>query len=107
MGAAFAGRCFDTAADAAAAAWSGVGPVVSAGSPPVVSVVEWSGTAWQVSTYQGTAVVGVSAAPSISFSDCNPADAVTDGLALGWLVVSVWAAAWGVNVLRRSLGWGW
>lgn len=107
MGAQYSGRCFDTAADAASAAWSGVGPVVGSGSPPVVSVVEWSGSAWQVASYQGGSLLGVSPAPSIAFAACDPADAALDGIALAWLVAGVWVAAWCVNVLRRSLGWGW
>ncbi len=106
MGAQYAGRCFSTAADAAAHAWSGVGPVLGTGSPPVVSVVEWSGTAWQVASYQDGVLVDVVAAPSIAFASCDPADAVLDGMALGWLVAGVWVAAWAVHVLRRALGWG-
>lgn len=104
MGAQYQGRCFDTAADAAAAVWSGAAPVVGSGSPPTVSVVEWSGTAWQVATYQSGALLSVQAAPSIAFGSCDPADAALDGLALGWLVVGVWVAAWALRAMGRALG---
>lgn len=106
MGFAFGGRCFDTQADAADAAWSGVGPVVS-GSPPIVSVVEKGVSGWQVSSYDGATLVSAVAVPSVAFGECDPGAMALDGVALGWLVVGVWAAAWAVNVLRRSLGWGW
>lgn len=106
MGFAASGRCFDTASDAAASVWSAVGPVVGSGSPPILSVVEWTGSVWQVATYQGGALLSAQSVPSIAFGACSPGDAVADGVALGWLVVGVWAAAWAVNVLRKSLGWG-
>lgn len=106
MGYSVSGRCFESVPDADAAAWSAVIPVLSTGSPPTVSVVEYTGTAWQVATYQGGVLQGVQAAPSIAYGSCSPGDAVADGLALGWLVVGVWAIAWSINVLRRALGWG-
>lgn len=104
MGAQYQGRCFGTAADAAAAAWSGVAPVLGSGSPPTLSVVEWSGAVWQVATYQGGTLLSVQAVPTIVFGSCDPADAALDGAALGWLVVSVWAAAWAVHAMRRAMG---
>lgn len=103
MGARYQGRCFDSAGDAAHAVWSGVAPVVSTGSPPVVSVVEFTGTAWQVATYQSGAVIAVEAVPTLAFSDCDPVHDVLEGAALGWLVVMVWAAAWAVHMMRRAL----
>lgn len=106
MGASAQGRCFDSAASAADAVWSGVGPVVS-GSPPSISVVELGGTGWQLATYQGGVLQSVEAVPSIAFAPCDPAAGALDGLALGWMVVGVWVVAWGINVLRRGLGWGW
>lgn len=106
MGARASGQCFDTAADAAAAVWSAVGPVVSAGSPPTITVVEWSGSQWQSATYQGGTLLSVQAVPSIAFEVCSPGDAALDGMSLGWLVVGAWAIAWSVNVLRRAMGWG-
>jgi hypothetical protein len=105
MGAQYQGRCFDTAADAASAAWSGVGPVIGPGSPPVVSVVEWTGTAWQVASYQSGSLLGTVAAPSIAFASCDVAAGAADGAALAWLVVAAWAGAWALHQLRRAMGW--
>lgn len=106
MGWAFGGRCYGTQAEAADAAWSGVGPVLS-GSPPILSVVEKGASGWQVSSYDGAVLVSAEPVPSIAFAECSPGDLAVDGIALGWLVVGVWALAWAVNVLRRGLGWGW
>jgi hypothetical protein len=104
MGALFDGRCFDTAAEAAAAMWSGASPVISAGSPPFVSVVEF-GSGWQVSTYQSGSLVSVQALPSVAFASCDVSASLLDGVALGWLVALVWAAVWGISVLRGPLSW--
>lgn len=101
MGALYAGRCYSTATDAAAAVWSGVSPVLSAGSPPSVSTVEFDGAAWQVVTREEGVTVAVVAAPVPMFAECDPADSVRDGLALGWMVGAVWLAAWGVRYLGR------
>lgn len=105
MGAQYLGQCYDTSADAAAAAWSGVAPVVGPGSPPVVSVVEWSGTAWQVSSYQDGLLLDVVTAPTIAFSACDVAASAADGAALAWLVVAAWVGAWALHQLRRAMGW--
>lgn len=106
MGALFGGHCYGSAADAAAAMWSGVGPVVSPGSPPIVSVVQQAGGVWQVVTYQSGTVLSVQDASIPAFGSCDVDASVLDGVALGWLVVAVWAGAWAVHVLRRSMGVG-
>lgn len=105
MGAQYHGRCYASADDAAFALWSGVGPVVGTGSPPIVSVVEWGGSSWQVASYQGGSLLGSVQVPSVAFATCDVADAAIDGIALGWMVAGVWAAAWAINVLRTALGW--
>lgn len=102
MGALYGGRCFDTATDAAAAMWSGAAPVISAGSPPVVSVVEYA-SGWQVSSYQSGVLLSSVAVPTVGFASCDVAGSALDGLALGWLVALVWVAAWGLSMLRRPL----
>lgn len=102
MGALYGGRCFDTAADAAAAMWSGVAPVVGTGSPPIVSVVEYDG-GWQVSSYQGGSLLGTQGLPSVGFASCDVSGSVVDGLTLGWAVALVWVAAWALAMLRRPL----
>lgn len=102
MGARFSGQCFASASDAAAAMWSGVAPVISTGSPPIVSTVELASD-WQIVARQDGVVLSVTAAPTVAFAPCDPMDSVTDGFTLAWLVVAVWAAAWAVSVLRRPL----
>lgn len=103
MGALHAGRCYDTATDAAAAYWSGAGPVLSTGSPLSVSTVEFDGAAWQVVTRQEGVTVAVWPAPMPMFASCDAGSSVADGVALGWLVALVWVAAWGVRYLGRVI----
>ncbi|MBN9461581.1 MAG: hypothetical protein J0H00_10185 [Burkholderiales bacterium] len=105
MGALFGGQCYGSPADAAAAMWSGVGPVVSTGSPPVISTVELAGGMWQIVTRQSGVVLSVQDAPAVAFGPCDEAGHLLDGVALGWLVALVWVGAWSVHVLRRPLSW--
>lgn len=104
MGALWSGQCYSTAQDAASAMWSGVGPVITAGSPPIVSTVEFS-TVWQVVSRQSGVVLAVQDAPLPAFAACDETASLVDGMTLGWLVLAVWAVAWAINVLRRPLGW--
>lgn len=99
MGALYSGRCYEAASDAAAVMWSGVSPVLSAGSPPAVSTVEHSGGEWWIVTREAGAVVASVEAPAVQFAACDPGASVADGIELAFLVVLVWAAAWGVRVL--------
>jgi len=104
MGALYSGRCYSTAADAASAMWSGVEPVLSAASPPSASTVEFSGGAWYLVTRDSGVVTATTTIPAVEFAACNPADSVADGVSLGFLVVLVWAAAWGVRAVGFSFG---
>lgn len=103
MGALHAGRCFDTATDAATAYWSGAGPVLSTGSPLAVSTVEFDGAAWQVVTREEGVTVAVWPAPVPMFAQCDVVESVADGMALGWAVAAVLLAAWGVRYLGRVI----
>lgn len=100
-GALYSGRCYSTATDAASAMWSGAAPVLSTGSPPSVSTLEYDGAAWQVVTREDGVTVAVVAAPVPMFAECDPVESVADGMALGWAVAAVWLAAWGVRYLGR------
>lgn len=102
-GALYQGSCYATVADAASAAWSGVAPVVSAGSPPFVSTVGLVNGQWTVTTSQGGAVVGQVAVPSLGFAQCDVGASAVDGSTLGFAVVGVWVAAWCVMALKRGL----
>ena len=104
MGALFGGRCFASASDARDALYSGAGPVISPGSPPVVSVTAFDEVrGWEVLSYRSGDLVSRVAAPDVSFLACEPSDSVADGVALGWLVLAVWAGAWAVRYLGRAL----
>lgn len=103
MGALYSGRCFSTSADAATAYYSGVGPSVLAGSPPILSTVEWDGVGWYLVSRQGGAVVSSVGAPAISFAECNAGQSFAEGAGLGMLVVSVWLVAWKFSVLKRVI----
>ena len=110
MGALFGGRCFASASDARDALYSGVGPAIcpgpaiGPGSPPVVSVIAFDEVrGWEVLSYQAGRLLYSSPAPEVSFLACEPSDSVADGVALGWLVLAVWAGAWAVRYLGRAL----
>lgn len=97
--------CYPDAATAAAAVASGrVGEVVPAGG--VVYVVDAVADGAGVITYTLHDVLGVAvdvvSTYTPSFPACGLLDA-GDGVALGWMVIAVWAAAYGVMLLRR--GW--
>jgi hypothetical protein len=104
MGALFQGRCYASVSDAASAYYSGAGPVVSAGSPPMLSTVEKDAAGWVLVTRQGGAVVSSVAAPNVQFAECDPGQSVVDGVTLGFLVAGVWIAVWAVRWFGRSLG---
>lgn len=103
MGALYSGRCYITESDAATALWSGVGPVLSSGSPPAISTVEQISGAWYVVTRESGVVTAITEAPAVDFAVCDPGQSVADGVQLGFLVLAVWAAAWGVKFLARVL----
>lgn len=104
MGALFGGRCFASASDARDAFYSGAGPVIGPGSPPVVSVTAFDEVrGWEVLSYGSGNLLSRVAAPEVSFVACEPSDSVADGVALGWLVLAVWAGAWAVRYLGRAL----
>ncbi|ANQ85057.1 hypothetical protein dqs_2019 [Azoarcus olearius] len=81
--------------------WSGVAPVVTPGSPPFITTVEFD-TAWQLVTRQGVAVVQVQPVPDVSFLACDPASVVRDGMELGGMVGLVWLTVWTFVALRRA-----
>jgi hypothetical protein len=101
MGSLYSGRCFETAADAADVAWSGVGPVVSSGSPPAVSTVEYSGGWFLVTRDEGIVIASLALEPP-AFAVCDPAESVLDGVTLAFAVVGVWAAAWAMRSIGRA-----
>lgn len=103
MGALYAGSCYDSAASAARAYFSEVAPVVVPGSPSFVSrVYESSPDVWSFSVIREGVVVDSGPLSYPAFLSCDPFQSLLDGMQLGWLVVSCWAVAWAVVVLKRS-----
>lgn len=101
MGALYSGVCFDSASGASTAAFSSVVPVVSPSGE--LHVVELVGGLWMLDSYGAGGLVSSVAAPVPSFASCDLADYLVDSSVLSFAVVSVWAVAWGINVLRRVL----
>jgi len=95
------GRCYESQADATTAAYS-VAPVTLT-SGGGVSQFEFITGAWVVRTYDGSGFVAEYPAPGLSPATCDPAAIAADASVLGWLVVAVWAVAWGINAMRRAL----
>lgn len=103
MGALYGGTCFDSAASAARAYFSGVSPAVLPGSVTYVSTVEEGPTdAWAMVTREGSTVIEVNPLSYPAFVSCDPMQTMFDGMSLGWLVAGVWVAAWAVTSLKRA-----
>lgn len=102
MGALHSGVCYPSPSDAARAVFSAVGPVAHSGGS-VSAVEETSPGVFSMVTRDAVGVVSTVSLSPPSFPVCDPVDSVLDASNLAWLVVGVWAMAWGVGVLRRSL----
>jgi hypothetical protein len=102
-GALHQGRCYATADDAASAYWSSATPVINPGSPPSVSTFQHVSGSWHLITYQSGVQIESIQVPALSLASCDPGASAADGIALGFLVAAVWAAAWAVTVLRKPL----
>lgn len=99
MGTLYQSRCWSDS-DAASAVYSSVSPVIlSDGSLVKPAFV---GSAWKLQTFTAGVLTSSVDAPAVSLSSCDPALSVADGLALGFLVVGVWVAAYAVTVLKRA-----
>lgn len=102
MGSRFGGVCYGTNTEAASVMWSGVAPVVSQGSPPFVTTVEFD-AGWKLVTRQAGVVVEVQASPDVRFDDCSTLEPLVDGAAVAFMVAGCWLAAWAFVVVRRAL----
>lgn len=90
-----------SSADASALYWSAVPPSLDASGTVVVQPDGVGGYAWQ--RWESGALVATAALPAPVFPVCSRAADVADGAALAFGVVVVWAAVFGVMVLRRAL----
>jgi len=101
VGARVSHQCFSDVDEARALIYSGTLPTVLPSGD--LQTIEFSGGDWVVQTYSGGVLVDSSTAPSLSLYPCDKTAELADAAALAWLVVLVWAAAWGVAVLRRAV----
>lgn len=95
------GVCVD-AASAPDLYWSRSLPTVS-GSPAVLSLVEYIPSGWVLSSYSGGSLIAQAPVQPVAFPACDLAAGAVDGASLGFAVVGVWAAVYGVMVLKRAL----
>lgn len=103
MGFLVSGQCIGDAAVARNLYYSqSSGPWVTAGDPPLYSVLEYSG-AWSLVTRQSGVVLYSMPLPDPAFPACNPVDSLADGASLGFGVLLVWAAAFWAHAARRAL----
>lgn len=106
MGAFFNGRCFENQA-AALDAYYGDAPVShAAGTVSHMSYFVKTAGVWEwVSVTRDGAATSTATvvAPAVEFAACDPAQALTDGVAVGWLVGGCLLAVWAVSLLRRVL----
>lgn len=101
MGSYYGYQCHVDIEDAELRAYGSVQPIITTGGD-LVSVQYRLGS-WSVVTVRDGAEVGILQAPSLTFPECNPVESALDGITLGFLVLAVWAVAWGFNITRRVL----
>jgi hypothetical protein len=101
MGAFYAGRCYESGPDAERAALASVVPVVTEAG--AVTLPQWDGESWTVSTYSGGALVSSQPVPALSFAPCSSAESVQDGVFLGFMVVLAWTSGFAVRAIRGAL----
>lgn len=92
--------CHADLAHAEADRWSGVAPDLDGGS---VALVVHTDQGWALNTYTGAPLVLQSTAlvPTGGFEECSVAEAVADGIAVGWLVGGTWLAVYAIMYLAR------
>ena len=98
------GRCFTTDADAARHYWSAFPAAFVPTDPVSIVTVVYDGVSHHLVTTQNGITVSSISVPSIQFAQCNPAELALDGAFLAFSVVSVWVAAFSINVLRKLIG---
>lgn len=87
--------------DASALLWSSVPPSLDASGTVMVQPDGAGGYVWQ--RWESGALVASAAMPAPVFAECSRAADAADGVALGFGVIAVWAAVFGVMVLKRAL----
>lgn len=90
-----------SSADASALFWSAVPPSLDATGTVLVQPDGVGGYVWQ--RWESGSLVASAAMPAPAFPVCSRAADAADGVALGFAVVAVWAAVFGVMVLKKAL----
>lgn len=109
------GRCFDSAASAAAytcgSQWPSSSVEASTGAPVVVLCTSASDAGVTLASYRAGALVGTVSQP-VAFGACDTLDwqqfypfsfSATDGAAIGAAICTVWFAGWGWRMVYRLI----
>jgi len=100
------GVCYASSSDAADALFSSGSPSVVPGATTYTAWFEKAGGVWQLhrQSIAGGVVtdLGATAQVAPTFPGCDPTENFFDGLAVGWAVVALMAAAWGWLQIRRA-----
>lgn len=110
MGAQFLSTCYETTAEAEAEYYQSQSQQWQVDGSPVVVKHYWNGSAWRIHRvdYNTSGVRSVGwdqAAEVVQFPYCAQSETTaqfTDGVLLGWGVVTCMAIAWGFRAMRRE-----
>ena len=108
MGALVFDRCYADNDAAADAFFGAKEPSFTAGTTSFLSWYEKISGVWTIKrqSVSETGVVTTLASSSATvpaFPECDTAQMLTDGVAVGWLIAGVILAAWGIQQLRRLM----
>lgn len=99
MGALFRGQCFADAAEAAHLYFSEHPYVVVPGSTTYHARFRLESGVWYRKVYEDSTLIASNAVAPPDFPFCDSGQSAADGVALGFLVIACWFAAWGVAYL--------
>lgn len=107
MGSLVGSFCYQTAAEAVDAYYSGKEPSYTAGSTSYLSYFEKVAGVWTIvrkSIASNGAVTNLtsSTAPALVFPDCDPSTNFLDGMTIGWMIAAAMVSAYAVKFLWHS-----
>lgn len=107
MGLLVNGVCVLDSASAVDKYFSSVAPNLLAGATSYEIAFLKVGAVWKIESYRwsaaGVKTVNYSVNATVpTLPACDDYTGLYDGITLGWLVVMVWALAWGVSVMRKG-----
>lgn len=102
------GQCVDVAASAdlyfsSLSPSANILPNGSGGTDSYTGAFSKMGTSWYFMASKNGTITGSTFMSAPSFATCDTTASFYDGLVIGWAVLAVMAAAWGITVLRRGL----